>query len=295
MGNYKIITEYTFSKAIEFEECHHVQNIKNEHFHSGEFVCNKCSYIHNYNNLYDFDKGLIDKSEIIRKCKCCKEEDKLSNLVAVKKNTKSGVRFWFYHESCLTKYEHDLESVELLINDDTVKSKDITKSNKSSTKRKVNFAKKSSKDVMNIGKIIFNQGESVITSLPITVINRTYYDVQDMKNICGIYSIRNIINNKRYIGSSTDINHRFKAHCRDLVKNEHTSYKLQNDYNLLGNNKFRFEILEILDNDVNKKLLEMTEQKYMDLTNSVKEGYNINPVAGFAGSASDYYNLVDKL
>lgn len=43
----------------------------------------------------------------------------------------------------------------------------------------------------------------------------------------GIYEIRNTINNKVYIGSSTNIPIRWKQHIEGLIYNCHENYKLQ--------------------------------------------------------------------
>ena len=47
----------------------------------------------------------------------------------------------------------------------------------------------------------------------------------------GIYKITNIINNKIYIGSSSNISLRWNQHIEKLIYNLHENYKLQNDFN----------------------------------------------------------------
>lgn len=42
----------------------------------------------------------------------------------------------------------------------------------------------------------------------------------------GIYCFRNIINNKRYIGKSNNINHRKNQHLSKLRNNKHKNFKL---------------------------------------------------------------------
>ena len=49
----------------------------------------------------------------------------------------------------------------------------------------------------------------------------------DKKVICGIYSIRNKINGKKYIGSSVDIYRRWGVHLRNLVRHRHPNEHLQ--------------------------------------------------------------------
>lgn len=88
----------------------------------------------------------------------------------------------------------------------------------------------------------------------------------------GIYQIRNIKNNKLYIGSSKDIEKRWKQHLAQLKKGNHHSSKLQNSYNhAKDKNIFEFSVIEeIIDNN---KLKER-EQYYIDLFNSYHVGYN---------------------
>lgn len=96
-----------------------------------------------------------------------------------------------------------------------------------------------------------------------------------LNNICGIYSIFNIINNKQYVGSSKNIRRRIKEHYRDLQNNKHHSQPLQNAWNKYGKYSFEFKILEITDN-LNEK-----EQYWIDYNQShcKKKGYNVCPIA----------------
>ena len=93
-----------------------------------------------------------------------------------------------------------------------------------------------------------------------------------MNKISGIYSITNIKNYDRYIGSSIDIYKRICTHKYLLVKNADSIY-LQNAWNKYGKNNFIFEIVEVC----NKKLLLTKEQYYIDNLNSK---YNISKIAG---------------
>ena len=90
----------------------------------------------------------------------------------------------------------------------------------------------------------------------------------------GIYQIRNIINNKCYIGSAANIDIRWKRHKYDLKRNVHHSILLQRAWNKCGENGFIFEIIEeILD----KSSLIDREQCYLDTLNPK---YNIYKIAG---------------
>ena len=96
----------------------------------------------------------------------------------------------------------------------------------------------------------------------------------------GIYQIKNIINNKVYIGSAKNFEEREKRHFRALRGNYHHSILLQKSFNKYGRDKFVFEILEDMgeiktDEDL-KNLLER-EQYWLDkIRPFAPNGYNIS-------------------
>lgn len=59
-----------------------------------------------------------------------------------------------------------------------------------------------------------------------------------------IYAIKNLVNNKVYIGSTKSIKRRQHEHFYHLKKQTHHSYHLQQSYNKYGKDKFAFYILE---------------------------------------------------
>lgn len=95
--------------------------------------------------------------------------------------------------------------------------------------------------------------------------------------LSGVYKIENIRDGKFYIGSSMDINGRWKVHVRQLENNSHYSKHLQNAWNKYGKECFKFSILEIV---ASNDLLNV-EQQYLDLHKPFKtRGYNTLPTAG---------------
>jgi group I intron endonuclease len=90
----------------------------------------------------------------------------------------------------------------------------------------------------------------------------------------GIYLIRNNINNKFYIGSSSKLQRRYSVHKHRLVNREYNCNKiLQNAVNKYGIENFTFEIII---NVPPENLIEK-EQFYLDL---LKPHYNIAKQAG---------------
>ena len=93
----------------------------------------------------------------------------------------------------------------------------------------------------------------------------------------GVYQIKNIVNNKIYIGSSKNIKKRFGNHKWSLRKLRHDNILLQNSWNKYGENVFEFSILEVCEIHI---LIER-EQYYLDLHKPFDRmvGYNLCPIA----------------
>lgn len=95
----------------------------------------------------------------------------------------------------------------------------------------------------------------------------------------GVYMIKNKINNKIYIGESTDITKRWMLHMEELKKHTHKNYKLQMEYVKYGLNAFEFTILLLIDDRVDKitakALCLIFEDKYIKRYDSIDNGYNI--------------------
>ena len=107
-----------------------------------------------------------------------------------------------------------------------------------------------------------------------------------MKNI-GIYQIKNKINNKSYIGSSSRLKLRWNRHLTDLKCNVHHSLALQRAFHKYGYDNFEFIILE---NCEESKLLEK-EQYYLDTLNPK---YNICKIAGNCAGVKHSIETIEK-
>ena len=99
----------------------------------------------------------------------------------------------------------------------------------------------------------------------------------------GIYKIINKINNKTYVGSTSNFDKRWYSHKFRLKNNNHHSSKLQSSVNKYGIENFVFEILE----ECSKDLLIEREQYWIDSLNSYSNGYNSTPKASNNGGLTE--------
>lgn len=85
----------------------------------------------------------------------------------------------------------------------------------------------------------------------------------------GIYQIRNLVNGKVYIGSTTESFKRRWFHHESCLKNgTHKNKHLQSAYNKYGKENFVFEVMETLEDAILER-----EQYYLD---TIDNKYNIN-------------------
>lgn len=95
----------------------------------------------------------------------------------------------------------------------------------------------------------------------------------------GVYRIRNTINGRLYVGSSTTaIAYRFAKHKLLLRQGRHHSVTLQRAWNKYGESAFAFEIVE----NFEARFCVAQEQVFIDWWKSANPrfGYNICPTAG---------------
>jgi group I intron endonuclease len=95
----------------------------------------------------------------------------------------------------------------------------------------------------------------------------------EFENGHGIYAIKNIINNKMYIGSAVNLKNRRRQHFHNLKIGKHHNRHLQSSYNKYGKENFIFIIIEYVE-DIN--LLTTREDYYIEMYESAKSenGYN---------------------
>jgi group I intron endonuclease len=98
-------------------------------------------------------------------------------------------------------------------------------------------------------------------------------DFSAQRNKCGIYLIRNTVNNHCYVGQSIDIENRWIVHLSYLRKGYKVSPIIKNAYEKYGEEALSFEVIEYcLPEQLNER-----EQYYMD---TLKPEYNIAKIAG---------------
>lgn len=106
----------------------------------------------------------------------------------------------------------------------------------------------------------------------------------DKKKKSGIYQIRNIKNNKIYIGQSRRIAYRKSQHRRELKDGKHYNQYLQRSFDKYGDEAFVFEVLEYCHeeylNERERYWIEKKESEYAD------KGYN----AAYAVTQFEHYD-----
>lgn len=95
-----------------------------------------------------------------------------------------------------------------------------------------------------------------------------------LKNKIGIYQIVNLIDGKKYVGSSNNLYKRKSSHFYNLKNNKHRNCHLQNAFNKYGEDNFSFEVIEFV-NTIEELL--PREQYYIELYQvcDKNKGYNL--------------------
>ena len=99
-----------------------------------------------------------------------------------------------------------------------------------------------------------------------------------------IYMIKNLVNNKVYIGSTNNLSRRWIEHKNHLNNGKHTNNSLQNDWTKYSSSSFEFSVLNVC----SESERDASEQLMIDNYDSQnpKFGYNLKD-AGSNGGLSE--------
>ena len=89
---------------------------------------------------------------------------------------------------------------------------------------------------------------------------------------CGIYRIINKVTGHTYIGSSRDIDARWKSHRAALRRGQHHSSRLQSAFNEYGESAFEFEVVK----EVRQSERIEAEPEHLDRVKSWDKVYNMS-------------------
>ena len=109
-----------------------------------------------------------------------------------------------------------------------------------------------------------------------------------MKKTSAVYKITNTVTKDFYIGSSKDVERRWKEHRRPSVWKQKPNNPLYKDIQKYGTDKFVFEILEKV--EIGK--LKETEQQFIEKLKPTYNNYNANGrnVDKYKGHRKKYKN-----
>lgn len=108
---------------------------------------------------------------------------------------------------------------------------------------------------------------------------------KSLKNECGIYCFKNLVNNKCYIGQALNLRKRLRSHYNAFKAKTNLHLALYKAVDKYGEENFDLEILEYVDPTLEnlKEVLDELEKKYIQEYNSFgPNGYNMT-LGGDAG------------
>jgi group I intron endonuclease len=89
-----------------------------------------------------------------------------------------------------------------------------------------------------------------------------------------IYTIRNVVDQKFYVGSTANMRERFRTHRGKLRRGAHHCHHLQAAWNKYGEETFKFEVVERLSGGASYADLQAAEDVWLEKHVGTKECYN---------------------
>jgi len=111
------------------------------------------------------------------------------------------------------------------------------------------------------------------------------------EKLCGIYCIESLIDGKKYIGLSKNIEKRFYSHKNKLKNKNHPNDHLQSAYKKYGLDNFKFYIIEIC--DVSE--LQIKEIYYISKFNTLDNKIGYNQTSGGEGTQDKTDYVLNKM
>lgn len=91
----------------------------------------------------------------------------------------------------------------------------------------------------------------------------------------GVYKIENLVNGNMYVGSTMkSFSERFRKHRNQLRNGNHFNIHLQRAWNKYGEQNFKFEIVEVIDNPTREILIE----RETHFAESLNASYNLTKI-----------------